>query len=117
MTEDTALVVRSFIETRTKLDTTWRWRDRHGERHDPATMETRHLFNTLKMIWNNMVPAEYRVGYNVRLYNFGPSYTRQYMVAAVYHTGHQLAKRTLTAEQLQILRKMQAYFNGLGLLK
>jgi hypothetical protein len=116
MSNDTALVVRSFIERRAQLDTTWCWLDRHGERHAPDQMETRHLFNTLKMIWNNMVPSQYRVGYNVRLYSFGPSYTRQYMVAAVYHIGHQLAKRTLTAEQMQILRQMQAYFTGVGML-
>jgi hypothetical protein len=110
------LILRTFIERRTEIDTTWRWRDRHGERHAPDQMETRHIFHTLKMIWNNMVPREYHVGHNVRLYNFGPHYTKDYMVQAVYQMGHQLAKRSLTAEQMEIMRQMYSYFTAMRML-
>ena len=115
-TTDTALIIRSFIETRTKIDTTWRWRDRHGERHAPEHMATTHVFHTLKMIWNNTVPSSYHVGYNVRLYSFGPSYTKDYMIQAVYQLGHELTKRALTNEQTQILRQMHSYFTSMRIL-
>ncbi|MBF3800110.1 hypothetical protein ISG21_00480 [Burkholderia pseudomallei] len=113
----TAVELRTHIERRTHIDVTFRWRDRHGDRHDPAKMETRHVFNTLKMIWNNTVPSYYRVGHNVRLYSFGPSYTREYMIKAVYHLGHELSKRVLTSERLRLLRQMHSYFTNVsGLL-
>ncbi|KVZ62224.1 hypothetical protein [Burkholderia ubonensis] len=113
----TAVELRTQIERRTQVDTTFRWRDRHGDKHDPAKMETRHVFNTLKMIWNNTVPAYYHVGRNVRLYSFGPSYTKEYMIKAVYQLGHELTKRTLTSEQMSLLSKMHSYFTSVsGLL-
>ncbi|HIH2748240.1 TPA: hypothetical protein ACYLN4_004006 [Burkholderia lata] len=112
----TAIELRAQIERRTHVDVCFRWRDRHGVKHDPAKMETRHVFNTLKMIWNNMVPEYYRVGFNVRLYSFGPSYTREYMVQAVYQLGHELSKRVLTSEQLRLLRQMYSYFLNVSAL-
>lgn len=71
---------------------TFKWRDRHGVRHAPADMETRHLFFTLRMIWNNTMPASCRLPGN--LYSFGPSYTRAYMLQAIRAITVELTKRT-----------------------
>ena len=73
-------------------------------------MDTSHLFNTLKMIWNNSVPAPYRVGTNIRLYHFGAFYTDDYMRAAIYALGHELTGRSLYAQQAELLRQMYEYF-------
>lgn len=110
------IIIRTLIERRTKVDTNWCWRDRHGERHRPAQMETGHVFNTMKMIWNNLVPIEFHVGHNPRLYHFGPHYTKDYMVKAIYQMGHQLTQRTLTDEQMAMLRQMHFYFQRMGML-
>lgn len=67
------------------------WRDRHGEHHLPAHMETRHLFYTLRMIWNNTMPASARLPGN--LYSFGPTYTREYMLGAIVAIVPELAAR------------------------
>jgi len=75
----------------------FKWRDRHGVHHDVSTMETRHLFYTLRMIWNNTMPAQCRLPGN--LYTFGPSYTRQYMFDAIRAIATEVANRDdLTAE-------------------
>ena len=57
------------------------WRDRNGEHHLPTKMPTRHLFYTLRMIWNNRMPASARLPGN--WYSFGPTYTSEYMLDAI----------------------------------
>jgi hypothetical protein len=37
------------------------WRDRDGHRHDPRKMETRHLFYTLRMVWNQLAPDDGKI--------------------------------------------------------
>lgn len=73
------------------------WRDRHGEHHLPAHMETRHLFYTLRMIWNNTMPASARLPGN--LYSFGPTYTREYMLSAIVAIVPELATRKNMASE------------------
>lgn len=81
------------------------WRDRHGIRHLPARMETRHLFYTLRMIWNNTMPASARLPGN--LYSFGPTYTRDYMLSAIVAIVPELAARKdMTSEWRQQLQHM-----------
>lgn len=81
------------------------WRDRHGTRHLPARMETRHLFYTLRMIWNNTMPASARQPGN--LYSFGPTYTRDYMLSAIVAIVPELATRNdMTSEWKQQLQHM-----------
>jgi hypothetical protein len=74
-------------------------------------METRHLFFTLRMIWNNFMPAHMRVG-NVRLYTFlDPIYTRQYFATAILQIGRELFRRTdLMPEWKAELHEMESYF-------
>ena len=72
----------------------WRWRERNGMAyHLPQEMETRHLFYTLRMTWNNYMPDHMRVGRRVKLYNFGPYYTNVYMMQAVICIGAELFER------------------------
>ena len=81
------------------------WKDRHGVRHLPSRMETRHLFYTLRMIWNNTMPASARIPGN--LYSFGPTYTREYMMGAIVAIVPELAMREdMTIEWRQQLQHM-----------
>lgn len=91
----------------------WRWRDRTGQFHRPQDMETRHLFYTLRMIWNNFMPPEMRVG-AVKLYDFGPSYTKPYLADAIEHLYRELEKRTdMTQQWSDELNAMKQWFaNG-----
>lgn len=89
----------------------WTWRVKDGkEQLHPCNMVTRHLFFTLRMIWNHAMPAEARVGDNIQLYSFGPAYTEEYMRHAIAHIGTELLTRTdiQPAWQKQ-LDKMQAW--------
>lgn len=83
----------------TEVSNTFRWRDRFGEHHDVKNMETRHLFFTLRMIWNNTMPAQYRLPGN--LYVFGKHYTKHYMVRAVRALAKELAGREDMAPEWQ----------------
>ena len=90
----------------------WRWRDRDGGFHIPQEMETRHLFYTLRMIWNHTMPPSAHVGHNRHYYNFGSFYTKDYMKAAILHITHELAKRTdMRTDWTGELNKMRSYFN------
>ena len=59
----------------------FRWRDSDGNLHEPEQMETRHLFHTVRMIWNHSVPPVMRTGPH-RRHDFGSFYTPEYMRAA-----------------------------------
>jgi hypothetical protein len=59
----------------------FQWRDRTGQLWFVDRMETRHLFYTLRMIWNHTMPKSARLPGN--LYSFGPTYTAKYMMDAV----------------------------------
>jgi hypothetical protein len=73
--------------------THWTWRDREGQRHTPASLETHHLFYTLRMIWNHVVPSHMRVG-KVRLYIFSAKhYSPRYFAEAVAALGAELMTR------------------------
>lgn len=37
------------------------WRDNQGQKWPPELMETRHLFNSLRMIWNHRMPEAARL--------------------------------------------------------
>ena len=89
----------------TAVATPFFWRDRHGYRHVPARMETRHLFYTLRMIWNSTMPANARLPGNV--YSFGPTYTKDYMLNAIAAIATELDMREdLTPDWEQQLQRM-----------
>jgi hypothetical protein len=90
----------------------WQWRESNGKFHYPANMHTRHLFFTLRMIWNNFMPARMRVG-AVTLYDFTGRYTRDYLKEAIYRIADELSRRDdMTAEWSAQLAAMRAWFNS-----
>lgn len=83
--------------------TPFQWRDRSGKFYPPAEMETRHLFYTLKMIWNHSVPEHMKLKPYKR-YTFNSFYTNEYMTKAV---------KALTAE-LKIRENIEIYLPTLN---
>ncbi|MBU0801381.1 MAG: hypothetical protein KKA05_10340 [Alphaproteobacteria bacterium] len=71
----------------------FQWRTSEGLMLKPSSMVTRHLFYTLRMIWNHSVPERCRVGKSIRLYTFGEFYTADYMRLAVRFIGTELMGR------------------------
>ena len=74
----------------------WKWRSASvngGGERTPKEMETSHLFYTLRMIWNHVMPPTKKVGGTTRRYEFGPFYTTEYMKEAVRRIGHELSRR------------------------
>ncbi len=62
------------------------WRDSAGTFHNPEQMVDRHLFFTVRMIWNNFMPEAARIvgdGETPRLYRFGSYYSKRYMLTAI----------------------------------
>lgn len=68
----------------------FRWRGRDGNYYDPVNMETRHLFYTIRMIWNHNMPLKLRP---YKKYNFNETYTDDYMKQALRAMVPELAKR------------------------
>jgi hypothetical protein len=90
----TSLAALRDIAARTALaHRDWTWRDRFGGLTRPDDMDTRHLFYTLRMIWNHAMPEHMAVGRNIRRYVFGPFYTAEYMREAVLRLGAELFSR------------------------
>ena len=91
----------------------WRWKTTKGEMLRPCIMRTRHLHNTLVMIWHHTMPESARIRPYYRAYSFGSFYTHEYLQQAVRVMAHELAGRDdLTAAQRAELRKMQEFLHG-----
>lgn len=89
----------------------FQWRSADGDFWHPDHMETRHVFYTVRMIWNHSVPEDMRVGQNVRLYRFGEFYTADYMKQAVLALGRELmTRKDLAPWQRRELGQIAAYF-------
>ena len=89
------------------IQTQFKWRDRKGKFHKVEDMDTSYLFNTLKMIWNNVVPEQYRIE-PIYLYDFGSFYTSEYMATAVSCIVNELNNRfDITPLQITWLDTMQ----------
>lgn len=71
----------------TQVDTNFKWRMASGTYIKPANMETRHLFMTLVLIWNNVMPEEVRVRKSGHWTHhnrpFGSAYSAAYLRRAV----------------------------------
>lgn len=73
-----------------QVDNGWRWKDQADNYHSPKNMETRHLFYTLRMIWNHTMGTKIEP---YKKYRFGRFYTPDYMRKAVIAIGQELMKR------------------------
>ena len=70
----------------------FKWRDRDGHFHHPSTMPTRHLFYTVRIIWNNKMPQEARFP-DAKLYEFSAFYTDVYLKQAIAELVRELTRR------------------------
>jgi hypothetical protein len=87
----------------------FRWRDRQGRFNEPREMATRHLFHTISMIWNHVMPED-AATHEFRRYQFSAFYTPAYMKNAVRVMLAELLTRSdLTGSQRERLNWMRAY--------
>lgn len=97
--------------THFELDEAWKWRSAYERRWmHPSEMQTRHLFFTLRMIWNHSMPKEWEIGYEPRRYKFGPEYHEGYMRQAVAQIGLELTTRDDIEEDWQFELDQMARF-------
>lgn len=98
----------------TDLGPLYRWRSKDGEFWDPRKMKTSHLFHTVSMIWNHVMPEDART-HNYRRYEFGPFYTKAYLKISAYKLMMELFRRTdRTAAMDQRLQHMHRYLQGVS---
>lgn len=76
----------------TKLKIPFKWKPNGAPEISVNKMETRHLWFTLRMIWNHTMPEHQRFK-PYRHYSFGPKYTSEYMLEAVKEILKELAGR------------------------
>lgn len=99
-----------------KLDevaSTWRWRDRFGNFHHPVEMETRHLFHTISMIWNHVMPIDART-HDYRKYNFSSFYSEHYMRIGVRAILRELLNRNDRTSAMEFRLKFMASYLAKG---
>lgn len=72
-------------------------------------MATRHLFNTLRMVWNLTMPADATIS-RVNYSGFGSEYTAEYLKQAMAHIYMELLGRDdVTPAMLADLQAMREY--------
>lgn len=95
-----------------QVDPNYRWKMaavNGGDHLRPSEMRTGHLFNVVKMIWNNKMPAHMRVG-SVKLYQFGASHSDEYLKTSICHLMAELMQRNdLTFDQVSMLQEMHSH--------
>lgn len=90
--------MNQIAENKNQIKRKFQWRDSQGGFHLPSEMETRHLFYTLRMIWNHTMPDQAQIK-PFRRYEFGEHYTEYYLKDAVLNLAHELKTRNdMTAE-------------------
>jgi hypothetical protein len=90
----------------------WRWRDRNGRWFYPKDMETRHVFFTIRMIWNNAMP-QHMAFRDARFYHFGPTYTDQYLKEALVELWCELTSRAnIPNSYLRDIETMKRWLRG-----
>ena len=71
----------------TQVNRNFTWRMSGGKTIKPSEMETRHLFMTLVLIWNNVMPDETHIHKSGHWTHhnrpFGPMYGARYLAAAI----------------------------------
>ena len=90
-------------------DPGYQWRDRNGRLYSPGDMETKHVFHTIKMIWNNYMPR-HMAFWDARFYHFDVEiYSKPYLAAALVNLWPELMKRSLSPEQWKDLETMNEW--------
>lgn len=77
----------------------FKWRTQQNEWLLPSEMETRHLYYTLRMIYNHSMPSDVRL-YPYKQYRFDPNiYTKEYITEAIRNLSYELATRNDIKEE------------------
>jgi hypothetical protein len=80
-------------------------------------MATRHLFNTLRMVWNMTMPEDAALS-RITYEGFGPEYTPEYLKQAMAHIYMELLGRDdVTPAMLETLQAMRDYLAKHGKLR
>jgi hypothetical protein len=74
------------------IQTPFVWRTHKGSEMVPADMATPHLFYTIRMLFNNVVTADYRVG-GFKSYPEIDSWSPEYIYQALYELNQELQTR------------------------
>lgn len=98
-------VIQNQSVERQKAIQQFRWRMQNGDYVRPHVMETRHLFFTLRMIWNHSVPDKYRLK-PYKKYQFRDFYTAGYMQLAIMSVSLELSKRDIPEKWMAQLKSM-----------
>lgn len=73
-------------------------------------METSHLFNSLRTVWNSTTPSEYRVA-GGKLYTFNPAhYNQGYLAMAISEFLKELATRTDRTKEMEFKEKQIRHY-------
>lgn len=111
---------RQIIETSphsVAVSKDFKWRSSSQGDIPMSQMKTGHLFNTVRMIWNNFMPLEATVvadGETPRFYTFSARrHSKTYMLEAIKHGVRVLSERwgQLNPSQQEQLRRMADWFN------
>ena len=76
----------------TELAKPFLWKTQDGDRHLISDMSTKHLFFTIRMVWNHSRPLEDRIE-PYRRYYFSRYYTEKYIQDAVRFMLFELSSR------------------------
>lgn len=96
------------------LETNFKWRMSGNKGFISIDkMETSHLYNTLKMIWNHSVPDYTYIVQPFKKYSlFGPHYTPEYMLKSMKFMLEELGRRDdVTDKMMEGITYMAAMFN------
>jgi len=106
MSQQDQSLISSQVDAAAKV---FEWKDRNNNFYKVTEMETRHLYFTLRMIWNHVCPEELQLK-PFKKYKFGKFYTQKYIEEAVYHLSRELStRRDIPMTWLKDLRKIHAY--------
>lgn len=73
--------------------TDFMWQDSAGRFYAPSQMSTHHLFYTIKMIWNHIVPPELQLKPFKKYTLSPPRFTEKYCKIAVHKLYNELMSR------------------------
>jgi hypothetical protein len=89
----------------------WTWQARIEGPMLPKKMETRHLFMTLRMIWNHTMPRHMNVGHKIARYELSAKYTNAYLRVAITQIGLELfTRQDMTPTWTKQLHEMARWF-------
>lgn len=87
------------------------WKDRSGVFHSPREMSTRHIFMTLMVIWNHVMPEEVRIYRSGRwvhhAYKMSAYYSDLYLATAIVELAAELFTREIDPDWQNTIDKIR----------